>query len=84
MPTALINILVTLASDGPATHTHNKMCNTANITPVDSTTASINDTVNMPPLTKDRKDTLRLMQRMDPFCKQISKRLLSGKAPHMK
>ena len=29
----------------------------------------------------DQKDTLRLMQRMDPFCKQISKRLLSGKAP---
>ena len=33
---------------------------------------------------EDRKATIRLMQRMDPFCKHISKRLFSGKAPSNK
>ena len=33
-------------------------------------------------LTADRWDALLQMQRMDPFCKCISKRLLNGKAPH--
>ena len=47
--------------------------------------ASTNDMVNMPPpLTEDRKDTLRLMRMTDTFCKHISKRLLSGKAPSHK
>ena len=76
-------MLVTSTPDGPATSTHRKTCNTANTTPpTDTTTASTNDKVNAPPpLTEEGKDTLRLMQRMDPFCKHISKRLLSGKAP---
>ena len=34
------------------------------------------------PLTADRLDALLQMQRTDPFCKHISKRLLNGKAPH--
>ena len=43
---------------------------------------STNDKGNMPsPLTEDGKDTLRLMQRMDSFCKHISRRLFSSKAP---
>ena len=33
-------------------------------------------------LTADRLDTLLQMQKTDPFCKHISKRLLNGKAPH--
>ena len=33
------------------------------------------------PLTVDRLDALLQMQRMDPFCKCISKHLLNGKAP---
>ena len=40
-----------------------------------------NDKLNAPsPLTEDQNDSLWLMQRMGPFCKCISKRLLSGKA----
>ena len=76
-------MLVTSTPDGPATHTHGKTCNTANTTlPTDTTTTSTNDKVNAPPpLTEDQKDTLMIMQWMDPFCKHISKRLLSGKAP---
>ena len=75
-------MLVTSTPDGHATSTHSKMCNIANTTPADPTTASTNDMANTPPpLTEDKKDTPRLMQRTDPFCKCISKRLLSGKAP---
>ena len=33
------------------------------------------------PLTADQKVTLKLMQMTDPFCKHISKRILSGKTP---
>ena len=81
-PTASINVLVTSTADGPATHTHSKTCNTANTTPpTDTTTTSTDDKVNIhPSLAEDQKDTFRLMQRMDPFCKCILKRLLSGKA----
>ena len=34
------------------------------------------------PLTADCLDTLLQMQKTDPFCKHISRRLLNGKAPH--
>ena len=85
IPTDLINILFTSTPDGPAIHIHSKMHNTANTKPADPTTASTGDMVNAPPsLTEDRKDTLRLMQGTDPFCKHISKRLQSGKAPSQK
>ena len=43
-----------------------------------STTVKVNAP---PPLMEDHKDTLWIMQRADPFCKHISKQLLSGKAP---
>ena len=50
--------------------------------PTDPTTTSTTDKINAPPpLMEDQKDTLKLMQGMDPFGKCISKRLLSGKAP---
>ena len=75
-------MLVTFTLDGPATYTCSKTHNTANTTPADPAPTSTNDKVITPPTpTKDQKDTLRLMQRTDPFCKHISKRLLSGKAP---
>ena len=82
-PTASINMLVTSTPDGPATHTCSKTCNPTDTTlPTD---ASTTDKVNAPPpLTEDQKDTLSLIQRMDPFCKYISKRLLSGKTPSHK
>ena len=64
----------------PATHTSSKTSNPTNTTlPTD---ASTTDMVNAPPpLSKDHKDTLWLIQRTGSFCKHISKRLLSGKAP---
>ena len=41
------------------------------------------DPTNTPKLiTADRLDTLLQMQRTDPFCKCISRRLLNAKAPH--
>ena len=77
------NMLVTSTPDGPATCSHSKTCNTTNTTLLtDPTTTLTNDKENASPhLTKYWKDTLRLMQKMDPFCKWISKRLLGGKAP---
>ena len=73
-------MLVTSTPDGPATLTHSKTCNTADTTPTDTIPSSTNDKVNaLPPLAADQKDTPRFMQRMDPFCKYISKRLISGK-----
>ena len=49
------------------------------------TTTSTTDKVNAtPPLMEEQMDTLWLMQRTDAFCKCISKRSLSGKAPCMK
>ena len=78
--TASIHMLVTNKPDGPATCTHSKTHNPTDTTlPTD---ASTTDKVNAPPpLREDHKDTLQLMQQTDPFCKSISKRQLSGKAP---
>ena len=75
-----INMYITSTQDGPAICTHSKTYNpTDNASPTD---ASAPDKVNAPPpLMEDWKDMLRLMLRMDPFCKHLSKRLLSGKAP---
>ena len=39
-------------------------------------------TITPKPLTVDCLDALLQMQRTDPFCKCISKRLLDGKTPH--
>ena len=80
---ASICMQVTSIQDELATSTCSKTCNTADTTtPTNPTTTSTNDKVNAtPPLTEDQRDTLRLMQRMDSFCKCISKRLLSGKVP---
>ena len=75
-------MLVTSTQDDPATCTYSKTCYTTNTIPADPTTASTNDKTNIPPtLIEDQKDTPRLKQRTDPFCKCISKRLLSGKVP---
>ena len=80
--TTSINMLVTSTYDGPATHASSNTCNTAITTPTDSMPTSTNDKVNAPPtLTADPKDTLKLLQRTDPFCKFISKKILSDKVP---
>ena len=73
-------------SDGPAFHTR---CHTQST--LDSTSApntdtaphiSQNATTTPKSLTADHLDALLQMQRTDPFCTCISKRLLNGKAPH--
>ena len=77
---ATIHMLVTTTLDGSATHTHSKTHNPTYTTLL--TDASTTDKVNAPPLLmEDGKDTLQLMQRTDPFCRHISKWLLSGSAP---
>ena len=80
-PIALINMLVTSPPDSPTTCTGIKTCNIANTIPANPMTTSTSDKVNaQPPHTEDWKDTLRVMQRTDAFCKHISKRLPSGRA----
>ena len=56
----------------------------ATSTPHPNTSPQISQesTTTPKPLTADRLDALLQMQRTDPFCKCISKRLLNGKAPH--
>ena len=75
-------------NDGPAFHTRSHTQSS-----LDSTSALHTDTApyisqdattTPKPLTSDCQDALLQMQRIDPFCKLISKRLLNGKAPHHK
>ena len=83
--TTPVNMLTVTQEDGPAFHTRNKTKqdttlqhpSTSNVTPDMS-----KDPSPMPKsLTADRLDTLLQIQKTDPFCKCISKRLLNGKAP---
>ena len=73
-------------SDGPALHTRSRTQST-----LDSTSAlhietaphiSQDATTTPKPIAADHLDALLQMQRTDPFCKCISRRLLNGKAPH--
>ena len=75
-------------NDGPAFNTRSWTQST-----LDSTSALHKDTAphisqdastTPKSLTADHLDALLQMQRTDPFCKCISKRLLNGKAPHHK
>ena len=84
-----VNMLTASPTDGPAfntrSHTQHTSSN-ATSTPHPNTSPQISQqsTTTPKPLTVDRLDALLLMQRTDPFCKCISKRLLNGKAPHHK
>ena len=88
MPTSLsINTLTASFSDRPAFHTRSHTQSTLDSTPAphtDSTPHISQDatTTTPRPLTADCLYVLLQMQRTDPFCKCISKRLLNGKAPH--
>ena len=81
--TASMNMLVTSTTDGPVTCTPQQDVYPTDTTPPTAVKSTLNtDKVNAPPpLTEDCKDTLWPMQKTDPFCKCISKRLLNGKAP---
>ena len=73
---------------GPAFHTRSHTQSTLDSTSAphtDTTTHISQDATTTPkPITADHLDTLLQMQRTDPFCKCISRRLLNGKAPHHK
>ena len=78
-----INMLTASFSDGPAFHTRSHTQSTS-----DSTSALHTDvaphisqgpTTTPKPITADHLDALLQMQRTDPFCKCISRRLLNGK-----
>ena len=82
-----VKILTASFSDGPAFHTRSNTQST-----LDSTSALHTDTAphisqdvttTPKPITADHLDALLQMQRTDPFCKCISRRLLNGKAPTM-
>ena len=83
-----INMLTASLNDGPAYHTrsHTQSISDPTSTPPVIPKLHISQDVTPTPksLTVDQWDALLQMQRMDPFCKCISKRLLNGKAPHHK
>ena len=81
-----INMLTASFNDGPAFHTRSHTQSTSDSTsalPTDAAPHISQDATPTPKsLTADCLDALLQMQRTDPFCKHISKRLLNGKAPH--
>ena len=86
-PTGMsINMLTASLNDRPAFHTRSHTQSLSDPTSAPSMTPtphiSQDDTPTPKSLTADQWDALLQMQRMDPFCKHISKRLLNGKAPH--
>ena len=84
--TKSINMLTASFNDGPAFNTRGCTQSTSDCTlalPTDTSPHLSQDATPTPQsLTADHLDALLQMQRTDPFCKCISKRLLNGKAPH--
>ena len=81
-------MLTASLNDGPAFHTRHHTQSISDLTsapPAEPTPHISQDATPMlKSLTADCRDALLQMQRTDPFCKCISKRLLNGKAPHHK
>ena len=79
-------MLTASLNDGPAfqTRSHTQCTSDATSAPPTDPTPHISQDATPTPksLTADHLVTLLQMQRTDPFCKCISKRLLNGKAPH--
>ena len=73
-------------NDGLAFHTRSHTQSTSDSTSAHTTQMlchiSQDPTTTPKPITADCLDTLLQMQRTDPFCKHISRRLLNGKAPY--
>ena len=84
--TTSITMLTASFIDRPAFNTRSHTQSTSNSTsalPTDAVPHLCQDATPTPKsLTADCLDALLQMQRTDPFCKCISKRLLNGKAPH--
>ena len=81
-------MLTASSTDGSTFHTRSHTQNTSSTisTPHPETTPQISQepTTTPKPLTAEHLEALLQMQRTDPFCKHISRRLLKGKAPHHK
>ena len=82
-----VNMLTASPTDRPAFYTRSCAQHTsssATSTPHPDTAPQISQepTTTPKPLTADCLDEFLQMQRTDPFCKCISKRLLNGMAPH--
>ena len=80
-----INMLTASSNAEPSFHTRSHTQNTSDTTSTphtDTTQISQEPTTTPKPLTAECLDTLLQMQRTDPFCKCIFRRLLNGKAPH--
>ena len=82
-----VNMLAASSTDGSAFHTrsdtqHTSSSATSNPHPDKACQISQKPTTTPKPLTANCLDALLQMQKTDPFCKCISKRLLNGKAPH--
>ena len=85
--TTSVNMLTASSTDGPAFHTRSHTQNTSSSTtstlhPDTAPQISKESTAAPKPLTVDCLEALLQMQKTDPFCKCISRRLLNGKAPH--
>ena len=63
-------------------HKHTSSSTTSNPHPDTAPQISQEPIITSNPLTVDCLEALLQMQKTDPFCKCISKRLLNGKAPH--
>ena len=82
-------MLTASPTDRPAFHTrsctqHTSSSGTSTPHPDTAPQISQEPTTTPKPLTADCLDALLQMQKTDPFCKHISKRLLNGKTPHHK
>ena len=85
--TTSVNMLTASSTDGPTFHTRSCTQNapsSTTSTPHPDTVPPISQapTSVLKPLTADHLEALLQMQKTDPFCKCISKRLLNGQAPH--
>ena len=84
---ATVNMLSATSLDGPAFNTRSRtaQCISSEDTTSqsDAVTPDVTDTPSTTPksLTMDRLQALLQMQKIDPFCKQISKWLSNGKSP---
>ena len=79
-------MLTASSTDGPAFHTRSHTHNTSSSTtstphPDTAPQISYEPTTAPKPLTADHLEALLQMQKTDPFCTCISKRLLNSKAP---
>ena len=80
-------MVTTSSTDGPAFHTrshtqHTSLSTTSSPQLDTAPQISQEPTTAPKPPTADCLGALLQMQKTDPFCKHISKRLLNGKAPH--